>query len=117
MIMKKLFFIFGLVTSSILFATSPAKKEEVKTTKINFETIKKEEQKIEITLSIGPKITTYYGFIAYDTTCCGTCYRYGVYTEYDYGEGVVLWEFKSVSQMSQSTVITPPCTGAGSYLG
>ncbi|WP_418123803.1 hypothetical protein ACNFU2_03885 [Chryseobacterium sp. PTM-20240506] len=101
--MKKLILILGIATSGILCAASPT-KSNVKSA----ETINAAQNNI--------KKISFNGFIAYDTTCCGTCYQYGTYTEQTVG-GITYWEFESASQATSSTVITPPCTGAGSYMG
>ncbi|MBK1896969.1 hypothetical protein [Chryseobacterium paridis] len=109
--MKKLILILGISTSSIVCAASPI-KNDVKT---STEIIKIQNQ-INLEQNSIKKIR-FNGFIAYDTNCCGTCYQYGTYTEQDLGNGINYWEFESASQATSSTVITPPCTGAGSYLG
>lgn len=53
------------------------------------------------------------GFAAYDTADKGTCFVYGTYIT-DTNTGVTV--FKVASIATQATVITPPCTGEGSYL-
>lgn len=53
------------------------------------------------------------GFAAYDTADKGTCFVYGTYMT-DTITGATI--FKEASLATQATVITPPCTGEGSYL-
>ena len=105
-IMKKIVLFLALCTVGLISAASPSEKEIVKTCVENTEIV---EQKISP--------ITFQGFAAYDTSCCGTCFVYGTYTEWDFGNGIVFWEFKSASQATQATIVTPDCTGEGSYLG
>lgn len=55
----------------------------------------------------------------YDTECCGTCFTYGHYQEWDLGNGQFVQSFTPASQATLATMTAniPPCTGAGSYLG
>lgn len=106
--MKNTFLLIALIISGFFYASTPKKSKN------NLTMVKK-------TIKISSKTKIKYdrrfnGFIAYDTSCCGTCFAYGTYEETDLGNGLVYWEFTPASQATQSTVITPPCTGEGSYL-
>ncbi|WP_124643325.1 hypothetical protein [Amniculibacterium aquaticum] len=101
--MKKIFFILLLGAASLMSASN------LTTEKYNVNVGKK-------ALLLGPIPRIYNGFLAYDDPEKGTCFIYGTYKEWDYGNGIILWEFKSASRETQLTVVTPPCTGPGSYL-
>lgn len=102
--MKKAVLFLAFCVAGLMSAASPSENEVVKVT------APQETKTIEQKLP--PR--SYQGFAAYDTSCCGTCFVYGTYTEYP-EQGY--WEFQSASLATQATVITPPCTGAGTYLG
>ena len=102
--MKKTILFLAFCFAGLMSAASPSDKETVKVTV-------SEEMRI-IEQKLPPY--SYNGFASYDTSCCGTCFVYGTYTVYP-EQGY--YTFKAASQATQSTVITPPCTGGGGYLG
>lgn len=110
--MKKLLLLIGFATSGILCAASPGEKESLaflKNTAGKFKKVSLQKYTTKDNIKFN-------GFTAYDTDCCGTCYQYGTYEQFTYG-GVSIWQFRPASAATSSTVITPPCTGGGSYLG
>ena len=109
--MKKIFLTFSLIASGMIFANSPIVNEN----QLSEKDIKIDHKINEAKSDFAPD-RTYSGFAAYDTSCCGTCFTYGTYEEWDLGNGQYIQKFTTASQATLSTMVLPSCTGGGSYL-
>ncbi|MDE5436922.1 hypothetical protein KRE40_10360 [Elizabethkingia meningoseptica] len=95
--MKKILLIVAFTAAGLVSAAATSTKKSVKLSKkVKYFEIIKEN-----------------GFAAYDTSDKGTCFVYGTYYT-DTKTGAQF--FVQASLTTQSTVVTPPCTGDGSYL-